>query len=536
MAFNSLFMNAGLKSNPDKTVEASNVGDVWEVRVLDDGKQAIINAVATRGLSGKAPGVLRFSPRGAFGEGYLRHVAEFLRTTVDTLRAELLDLDLPVGDTQGVDFAAAIEIHPDVDNILGRIRGKVLDVYVDGDQAAKLAERLGMVYDRDSRCHDLLMHMRDKAQFHRYCEKAGAETIPGTVISGRLSDEPERLDSHEARCDDIVESIVHIFDETNCDAVMVRKTMAGGGIGNAKICKKGGKFFAKGKEFSQPELVEWVRDEFNEEANDRGVIIAPYHDGISISGLIRIKDGEVELPYIAREILDEEGTGFQGVEVNPNALDPRIVNQGVALLTKVGQQLMKDGLTNGLVQMDMRYSEQKEKVYPAESNAMRKTGVIEMVSIVTRRLLGGAVDWIAEAAKKLKEDNVDAFIGVDHFAVGEEFTTAAETHGFDKAFNAYRFVGREELRQVCENEAEVEAILDGAPCIDLGLAMHSTIPLHRLDGVPHMGLIVSEKTIRDGGKQNSLDQLDLQQRYRLAQIVFNRTNVQMPADVLETAV
>lgn len=470
-----------------------NPGDALSEGITDPNAHSILYAITCRALSLLKPGQKIIFPKQGGIESYLEHVAEFLmpmqdlKTRISHLKAMLIPVPLKKEDVTSKDYLQSLD-----SIVTNTLNDHKLEPYVDGSSARTFAQELGCEYP--DTFHETLSNIRHKVHFHHFCEKNGLPTIPDSIVAGME-------EKHSHQCESIFGAIQALFKK-GYSTLMLRQAIAAGGIGNVKIERvKGDDYHVIGYEKtfrSDQDLMRWLSEEFHLAVNPAGMMVAPYFsEGISLSGLAEIREnGEVLVPYLAQEMLNDEGTSFQGVRID-NGLPENIAKQAIEMLQKAGEVLCEQGAI-GRLQMDMRTV--NGRVCGVESNSLRKTAVIEMGEIMTQ-----SEDWIAAGHERLKARRQRAFIGVDHFPISQTLAERIQKKGFYDAFNEIRMVEGQ----------------------DIGLLLHCALPLHFLNGKPHIGLMMADEAIRPrrGAKRvealsDKLSQLTLDEKWDLVKQVF----------------
>lgn len=502
--------------NRSKKLLFRNVGDIWDKsegkRVTDKRSQDIINMASCRGISFAKDGNKIIFPHQPDIEAYLDHVADFLlpgetkekqKAYIDSV---VIPAKLPVGDATSEDYLEAKNLLEP--GIKAMIEGSHLEPYVDGEGAAAFAQTFGCHYE--SEFHKLFFKMRNKVHFHHFCEQNGLPTIPESIAAGLTGD-------YIQQCQNILEAILILFEKGH-NRVMIRQATAAGGIGNARIDKLGQNSYHISrveKSFdSDQALLIWIHDVFHKTSRTPGMMVAPFFpEGPSLSGTVVIREnGEVVVPYVAQEMIDSEGTSFNGVKVS-NDFPEDWVRQTIDLLTRAGKALRDNGVKQGFFQIDTRMVNGQLRM--VESNAMRKTAVIELVQIMT-----DSADWIQECKQRLNDRDQKAFIGAEHTPISDAFHSAIEKGGFHQAFNEFRILSPEQAR-------EHFGVNAGEQPVDIGVFLHASTPPHVLDGKHHTGFIIADKAIRpklgEKGIQplcDPLAKLSLEEKWELMKKVF----------------
>lgn len=447
-------------------------------------------------------------------ESYIEHVADFLmpekskEEQLQHMKEMVIPVKLEVGDATSEDYLDSY----DWDNatLKSFLAGSQLEAYVDGQRAGAFAQKMNCDYP--SKFHELFFRVKNKVHFHHFCEEFGLPTIPDSIAAGMEG-------NYEAQCKDIFEAIQSIFKK-GYSAVMIRQAIAAGGIGNARIDKIGEKAYkvarAKNTLNGDEALFSWLHDEFHKKSRYPGMMVAPFFgEGTSISGIVEVlEDGEILVPYLGQELLNAAGTSFQGVKID-NDLPEQVIQEGVDMLYKLGEALKRYNITPGRLQMDMRTV--NGKVCAVESNAMRKTAVIELSEIMAE-----SKDWIREGAKRLKNRDQKAFVAAEHTKVNDDFRKAIEEKGFYEAFNQFRRLTPEQVRAHLDENYEGEDL-------DLGVILHASTPPHFFDEQMYVGFIIADKAIRpklgepeikplDG----PLEKLNLDEKWDLMKKVFTK--------------
>ncbi len=492
-----------------------NIGDIWdksEKRVTDKGSQNIINMAACRGISLARPGNVVIFPRIPHLDEYMVHVGEFLLPTAKKedqfkhMQSALMSVDLPVGDAATEDYIDSPTLQ---DQALKAILNQaILDPYVDGERAGAFAEAFNCHYQDDF--HPLFLGIRNKVIFHEFCQKASIPTIPNSVAAGRNGD-------YLNQCDDIFQAIESIF-EKGYPSVMIRQAMAAGGIGNARIDKVGGHSYRTGRGKllleGKAALKDWLVNDFYRTSLSPGMMVAPYFgEGISLSGMVEIRDGkDLYVPYVAQEVLNEAGTSFMGAKIENN-LPQELIDQAKTILKRAGEVMQAQGIQNGILQMDMRTVE--GQVCGVESNAMRKTAVIELFQIMSK-----SKHWVEEGAERLNEGKQRAFMSVEHIPVSQAFENTVKEKGFNEAFNEFRVISPEQYRQFSKLDYQGEPL-------DIGTFLHACTPPHFITKQMNIGLITADEAIRPKRGQSSVEPIDselarlnLDQKWDLVKSVF----------------
>lgn len=476
------------------TLLLRNPGDALSEGITDPNAKSILYAITCRALSLLKPGQKIVFPKQEKGfETYLEHVAEFLMPIQDhekrtkQLQERLFPVNLKKQSVTSKDYLNSLQ--PEMAEALNGLK---LEPYVDGEPARTVAKRL--IGEYPERFHETLSSIRHKVHFHHFCVESGLPAIPGSIAAGME-------EKHSAQCHSIFQAMQTLFNHGH-PCLILRQAIAAGGIGNVRIERlRGDDYHILGHEKtfgSDQGLLHWLTNEFHLAVNPAGMMVAPFYgDGISLSGIAEIReDGKVLVPYLAQEMLNEDGTSFQGVRLD-NSLPEDIASQAIDLLRRAGETLKEQGAV-GRLQMDMRTVE--GRVCAVESNSLRKTAVIEMCEIMAQ-----SDDWITEGHERLKAGKQIPFIGVDHFPISQTFANHIQKVGFYKAFN--------EIRMHQEQ--------------DIGVMLHSAIPLHFLNDKPHIGMICSDEAIRPALGKNkveplpeSLQKLSLDEKWAMVKGVF----------------
>jgi hypothetical protein len=485
-------------------VRIFNVGDVWDNRVTDAASLKVIGPVAGRGVARPLDVTGRVVIPETNNRDHLDHVAQFLfpgnlAAQIAFVGERVRRVTLPVGDTATADYKA----------VLGRgtYEGFELDPYVDKESAAELAEHIGAYYDFENRCNPIVYALKDKWQFQEFLLRAGVNHVPYSRVGGREQDE------HLDRCKDVVAVIEDVIQESGRNKLMIRQTVAGGGIGNAVVEKKpAGNYIVKvegcdeGKDIGI-NLLNWLVETFNPKTNEAGILVAPYYSGTSISSTIEIRGGRATIPYVAKEMLNEAGTGFQGAIIDPDDLDAGIVEKAEFVLMKMANELIDQGVDSVDVQVDMRYARDTDEVYPVESNAMRRTATKDMADIVA-----GAVH----------EGHAKGFAGVDHLRVSPVIADRlAKPGAFPHVLKRTLNVSRALVEQALGVD-RARAILNGSDGVDLNDFAVSPIAPHELNGT-RMGLIISQspmRVVQNPANLGVVVQMTVGERFEVAKVAF----------------
>ncbi len=492
-----------------------NVGDIWDLsgdkRVTAKKDQDIINMASCRGISLLKDDSKLIFPHQDGIESYIEHVADYLMpgqakaVQMKQMNSKLIPVKLKVGDATSEDYLDSDSIN---DTQKAMIHGGQLDPYVDGERAKRFAQAFECEYSAEF--HDLFYKVRNKVDFHHFCQKYSLPTIPDSIGAGLEG-------GHEKQCQDIARAMKQIF-EKGYPSVMIRQATAAGGIGNARINRIGGSTYevARSKTVfrSEEELLNWLLDSFHKNSRTPGMMVAPFFgDGVSLSGIVEIMpNGEILVPYIAQEVLDVQGTSFQGAKID-NKLPKDYLNQAMALLSQAAMALKKEGVTQGRLQMDMRTV--GGTVCAVESNSLRKTAVIEMFQI-----LSNSANWIHEGAQRLRDGRQKSFISVEHVPVSDDFQQSVEELGFHAAFNQFRILSKQRSKEYLGSDVD-ETLRD------IGVLMHASIPPHYVDGRMNIGLIVSDEAIRTAlgstsiqRLPNQIARLSLEEKWTMVKSVF----------------